>query len=356
VIDMELVLPANGSAFDASCVNSVKVIVGGQSYPADPMDAQSQCLDIAPAGSSFSDVRDAIRNKVNLSIPRGGLSTVSVLGFAGNPMCGAVDKEEDTPDLIFTAFAQYVGDSPLELPLTPNLSCTRNPVTIRPIELFAMVSGAAPTDSNCQAAGTTDALNGLIGLGTIRPRLVGAGMMFTGDEREFAVMNGVAMATGPTQLGTNTCFALDSGNDQTDSISCVVAGAAVCANAGEIENVVVRDDIDSKAQQFDIAAMTKWHGGMAYVSVWTSSGIKTPIQGATATVDPQDGSIEYVDPPVNGSTDLSRRTVQSTGKSGLFLLYTDTFAKVTITANGKSRTVTLTASDAHSAAYIVVMP
>ena len=347
VVEMQLMLPKNADAYDTSCITAVEVRVNGGNYANDDTDFTRSCMELK-AGATYASVRDAIRGKFSVTIPDSGMSGIEVYGWSGPSACKESDNPFVTPDLLFFGKGDYIGQDRVDIPLTPNVSCTRNEVKLRMYDMFALIGGAT-----CDVAGTI-AGEGGAGIGTLVPRMFSEGSEFFGNLAGANMMGNLVTFTGPTQAGSKSCLAIDGGSDMTGgSTGCVLSGPSVCAAAGEIEHAIIPYSVLENAGNYDPALMVQFPG-IIFGSVWTGGATKAPIGGATIEIDPAHGKVIYLDPP-NAQGLLVARGGTSTGPSGLFALYTDTVASVKITANGQTKTVQLGATDDRYAAAMIVM-
>ncbi len=355
VVEMNIVLPKNAATFDTSCVTAVEIRTMGASYATNDDDYLSSCVEISNA-PTFGKLRDAIRGKFDILIPDSGLSGVSLLGWSGPTPCKLSDDDAYyTPDVVTFGRADFIGQDVLDVPLTPNLDCgSRQQLTVRVVDMFAMVSGATPSSATCTTAMTFPDMMGGAWLGTIMPKLFGKGSVYYGGING---ANGVANAatfSGLTAVGSKSCLALDGGTVTGGSTSCVVQGN-LCASAGEYELAAVSNAVIDATPGLDPSLQAKFPG-VIFGSVWTSGSPRTPIAGATVEVDAKHGKVVYVDPPTSAADNVHVRTDQTgTGPSGLFMLYTDTLVSAKVTGGGRTRTLTLGATDDSVAGAFIVM-
>ena len=342
VVDMELVLPQQ--SMNTSCVTAVEVHANGATYPQVKEDRVVSCIDIQP-GATYAAVRDSIRGKFSLGVPDTGLASLEIYGWAGVAACKDDMDPFVTPDLMFFGSAEYIGQDTIQLPITPNLDCTRSQVKVRLVDMFALIGGATCTTASTFADGAAGA-----GLGTLVPKAYGKGVEMYGNIDGANTVANLVSFEGYTKTGTKSCLAIDGGSAMAGSTGCVVGGTPVCAGAGEIEHVVLGNAILANDANFDNSIAASFPG-IVIGSVWNAG--KTPIAGATVEVPASHGKVVYVD--LNGST-LTPRSQPSTGPSGLFMLYADTLVTAKVTANGATRNVTLGATDELVAGAMIVMP
>jgi hypothetical protein len=349
VIELRLDLPANASQWDTSCVTSIEVRAVGHHYPLDPNDFTSTVLELPGAAPTYTAVHDVIRDKVSLELPPSGLAGISLVGWSTPANWHASDNWYPTPELAFFAHQGYIGQDVVDLPVVPNISCAKTPVKVRVVDLFALVASGSST--GCQTAMRYTDNQGWSGVGTIVPKAFGTGVEFYGAQSFATGTNSLAQFSGSTQVGPQSCLALIGSDDTGTSTGCVVPGPSVCAGPGELEIAA------TTYGAVDAADQTLRHTlpGIIFGSVWNDQPTKTPIAGATVTVDSKHAKVVYIDP-----TDASHFTVRGdqsgTGASGMFVVYTDAIVQATIKGNGKTRTLALGASEHSSAGVLVVLP
>jgi hypothetical protein len=348
VVDMQLVMPKNADSFDTSCITAVEVRVTGEHYLQDPTDVKRQCIEIS-GGTSYAAIRDAIRGKFELAIPDSGLAGVEIYGLSGPSACKEPASQFASPDLLFYGRGDYIGQDRLDIPLIPNLSCTRSTVNVRIVDMMALIGGA--TCTTAANIGTT----GWASIGTLAPRLWGKGSEFHGG-LDWANANGnLATFQGASKTGTLSCPVIDGGSEAGGSTGCAVTGgASVCAAAGEIEHPLIPTAILANTANYDATLMTKFPG-VVIGSVWANGTTKTPLAGAQVSLDAAHGKVIYLDPPNAAGAMTPRASQDATGPSGLFALYTDTVASVKVSANNLSRTVLLGAADETYAGAMIVL-
>jgi hypothetical protein len=157
------------------------------------------------------------------------------------------------------------------------------------------------------------------------------------------------------QAGGRACVAVDGGFlDIMGSTTCYNGGPAVCAGAGEVEHPMIPFDIMENRASFSDELTAKFPG-VIIGSIWNTATPRTTVAGAKVTVDALHGAVVYVDPPDANGVMATRASQDSTGPSGLFVLYTDTVATVKIEGNGATRTVQLASMQDRKAAAMIVM-
>jgi hypothetical protein len=348
VVGMQLVLPKNADTFDTTCITAVEVRVTGANFLQDSADFRRSCIELS-GGASYTAIRDAIRGKFEVAIPETGITGIEIYGWSGPTACKYDGTSFVTPDLLFFGRGDYIGQDVVDIPVTPNLSCARTQLNIRMIDMFAMAGGAT-----CAVAGMPTGDAG-VGVGTLVPRMYGKGTQYFGSLTGAPSTNNLASFMAPTQTGPKSCLALNGGSDPWGgSTGCVVGGTAVCAGAGEIEHAAIPVSVYAHLENFDEQLMTKFPG-VVFGSVWSNGATKTPIAGATVTIDPTHGKVMYLDPPDASGVMSVRGDQNGTGPSGLFVLYADTIVNAKITAGTATRTVALGAADELPAAAMIVV-
>jgi len=351
VVEMELHMPANAATFDTSCISAVSVMVAGANIAQDFNDYTWSCQEIT-AQPRLAGVHDEIRGKFDLQIPDSGMAGIEIFGWSGPQPCAP--PEFVSPDLIFHSTAPYIGQDTLELELETTMDCAKQPVKLRPVELFALVGGATPSSTNCTVAAVTDAAEGYATLGQLMENDFMGGIDYWGGFYGANITNGIATFSASTTGMTKSCLAYDLGSAAGFATGCTMTGAHVCAAADEIDAPFVSQDIERESLTLDEALLAKWDGRV-FVSVWDNGNPKRPVAGAKVEILPADGQVIYVDPPAAGSTKVTKRSDSMTGPSGLAAVYTNKLANVRVTVGGATREVTITAPDWSVGAALVVM-
>ena len=356
-IDMKLVVPTDAVAasFDTSCVGAVQVYVDGKNYPTpDITDYKQACIPITTNPATFADLAAELQGKFDVAIPDSGLMGIEIYGFGGD--CDQVENPPDgapEPDLSFFGSMPYIGQDEIDLTMVPNVSCTHAPVTVDLVDMLALNA-----TKQCASATVTDSGAGA-DLGTLSPNQLMAGVNYYGSNGA-ASTNSVAAFSGATTIGSEDCLAASAGSSATDGVSCVsTTGSTVCATGGQIEVPVINYTVamastdPNNIQNF---------GGVLFGTVWGTVGtVKQPITGATISLaDPNaKGTIVYFDQPAGVETGTGSLTLRagatSTDASGMFGLYANEIVDVTVTANGKTKTVRMAATASDPAAALVDM-
>jgi hypothetical protein len=132
---------------------------------------------------------------------------------------------------------------------------------------------------------------------------------------------------------SEACVALTFGDGMALTAgSCVHQGPSVCAQPGEIELPVVdgyaADNLYGKSP-------AKEFRGIVIGAVWgiDAAGNKAPLTGATVAIDQKKGRVVYADfvPDPAMSLDVDATAAKS---SGLFVVYTNEFVDLTMSAPG----------------------
>jgi len=339
VIELSFQLPASGGpSFDPSCVTAVDVYTDGVNYPASPNDYLATCVELSGGYSDFAALTAALRGKIDLALPASGLAAVEMYGRRGT--CQAFDGQ-----IVFYAAAPHIGQDQLELPIHPVSSCELAPVTIRPVDLLALTTGASRGDCT-QARAIDDPVSSAIA-GTLTQSLYG--VVFDTSFSTGAMLDGAVRVPGaPATVGPRSCIAVRAIDPIRLSISCVDPSASpACAGPGELEAPFLDDVL-----AFDSTDPTR-SARLPYV-VWGAvvDGNRQPIAGATVQIDPKRGEVVYLDPT---ATRLEDRGGTSTGPSGLFVVYASGLVDITVSAGGKSRVQTIGTSGFEPGAALVVL-
>jgi hypothetical protein len=330
VIEMKLVLPEDHEQWDTSCLKTIELFTGGANYPTISTDYLGQTLDTADAPpTTYLDVEDVMRGQFLLDIPDSGLSGIELYGWDG-PSGFFVDPAAGLfPDMVFYSYVPYSGQDEMRVEIVPNLDCRLRPVTVRPIDMLTLLQ-----TKDCAMAAITDP-NAGVGMGTLTPGLFRDYMFGWGGQHGSLLANGVAVFSAPLTAGPESCVAVYSGDARSSSGGCVT-GERVCAGPNEIETTLVDNLMADNAAD---PAIEERFRGIVFVAVVDNT--KTPIAGATVTVDEEIGQVVF------GNVDTVARRFTAVGgeqttASGTFILYTSTLAEVTITAPGRgTKTLTL---------------
>ncbi len=317
--------PANQANFDTSCVTTFEMYADGANYPADTADFNSIELTLDQPAATYADLLAEVRGKFNIPIPATGLSGVEVYGWNGVSGFGTVTVN---PELAFLAVQKYAGSEDFTVPLIPNMSCARNTVKVRPLDLAAFLASAP---RNCAAGAVTD---GSLTLGTLTPALWKAGTYFWGGVISGTIgADGTSTMQGSSTIGPKSCIAGSGGLADDTSTSCMT-GPGVCGKPGEFELPIFNNTyyvnsvdkvIQSKFQSFVIGAVFDTN--------------RASIAGATVEIDPTKGQVVYADFDPIGQAFKAVPNATATTASGLYLIYTNELIDAKITSGTKSQTV-----------------
>lgn len=345
VVEMSLRMPAadSGASFDTSCVSAIEVYAYGNDYPNSPNDFTRDCMDLSDPAATFSEIRSEMLGNFDLRIPSSGLASIEVYGHVG-----ACEDNWDQfpPDMMFYGGARYSGDNQITIPLEGMVSCAMQAIAVRPVDVLALAANPA----DCAAAAlpdSTDPDDGFVDLGQITTTMDGP-VWFGGNRTYAKLSGGLASLSARMTASKHACIGVSAYSGDLDTTSCMIQNPSkLCAATGQWEVgtmdwMVAESLIDpAKAASWDTAIIG---------SVWVTTPTKGAVQGARVTVDPDLGEVQYVEP---GAT--VTRNLTGTGKSGLFVLYTDSIVDVTISGGGANRTVRLGADPDVIATSLVVL-
>jgi len=325
VVALQLELPTSATAFDTSCVATVEMRVEGMTFPDDPMDYKTISVPLTTSASGYAEVVSAIRGKFEVPIPASGLKAVSLEGWNNGPGWDDLTRDVQGSDLVFFGRGVYSGDDTLSIPLTPNISCTRQSLTIHALDLVAFVTHAY----SCSAATAPDASDddSWVGAGTMTPALYAPDTLFFGDHDGADFMSNVATFMAPTQAGPESCLAFDGGDATAWSSGCASSGKGVCGTTTtDFELPIIAPPYDANSVD---TAITPRFPGATFGGVFTSA--RQPLQGVRIDIDPALGQVVY------GNLDTGMQKLAPTGgsttsASGLFVIYTTGVVDVTFTS------------------------
>jgi hypothetical protein len=324
-VTMVLPSPSVASQYDTSCVKAMQLYLNGATYPGDPDDYVLDCQELDAPASTFEGVHDGISGKFDLKLPASGLSGVEAYAFSGP--CDAPEPQDY--DLVFYGSAAYIGQDPIELPVTPNLSCTPSTVTLRPVDILKL----SATKQCAQAAWTT----GNLGLSTLSPLPFTDESFWWGGLSSTPVSGGTVTITAPTLVAPKSCLAVALYTTDWMEVTCVPPqDQRACATGNEIEAPMIHVDVGFNSIS---AGKLSQYGGIIYGVVYGAQ----PIANAKVEIDAADadrGQVVYFDMPAgveNGTGVLTEvNGATGTNATGLFGIYTQSLIHVTITANGQS--------------------
>ncbi len=339
VIGMALQLPTGqGADFDTSCVTAVDAYVYGTTYDTDKLDFRYECVPVTDR-ATFAAIKQAIAGKFELALPETGLMGVEIDGRTGS--CDSKNPFE-TSDRIFTAGALYTGDD-MTLAIKPVASCATTQLRVKAVDVLALTR-----TKDCAMAKLPDAPEAAVYLGTITPSLVD-GPVFWSSFQAGALTGGSGLAPALSAVGPEACLAADIGTNTIWSVSCANSGASVCGASGELEFGVI--DVAAIYPSLDVAKLDQY-GGVVIGSIWNTGTPKAPLEGATVEVDEDHATVVYVEP--NG-TNLVPTGGTVTGRSGMFVLYTDTVETATIRTTRGERQLKLGADARYTAVALIAM-
>lgn len=331
-VEMSLVLPPE-SAHDLSCVTAVDLValpvddrgfldIGDRSF-----DDDIPCVELDGPAGSLEDIAASLRGRFELAIPSEGLAGVQLRGRGGR-----CDEIGSFHEAMFYGGAMYDdGSDALPIRVARNLSCDAQVTrTVRPIDLFTLVRTkecAAPTEA------------GEIFAADVRPTLLDGD--FPGVLLEVGESFGDLGPSGTVALQTfsrsfaGTCPAVAWGGATSGGSVClpddVLERPRACAQAGEVELPVVSGNAPFAELDEDLLF---GHPVLVFGAVWSNTGTRGPIAGATVTVDEgSEAVIQYLDVGAANVTPLPDAT--ATTASGAFVLHADGVVGLTIAAPGK---------------------
>jgi hypothetical protein len=282
-------------------------------------------IDPASDHSTYAKIEDLLRGQIDVDVPDSGLSGVEIYGYNGS--CDVV-RDQDY-DLIFHGGAEYEGGDSVVVPVLPNLSCSTEQLTVRPINILKL----SATRDCAQAAVAT----GKMASTTLTKLLFLDELYWWGGLSTADLVAGVSTFQGRAKVGSGMLTLLHTVAGEWSSLSCrPPAGQQVCATGTEIEAATIPLAVARASQD-----PTKYAdvGGVAFGLVYGTAG---PIAGATVTLPASQvelAQIVYLDLPAgveNGTGALVARPGTTTGPSGLFAIYTASMLDITIAANGTS--------------------
>ena len=166
VVQMQLRISPEAEGFEVTCLTTVELYTDGGGFPGNSDDYEfSQAkLDTAPA--TYNDLSNAIRGKFDVAIPTSGLSAIEMYGWAGD---SGFNNPAIPPDLLFYGVEPYIGQDTMQLTVVPNVSCKKQQMKVRPIDILKLTTSlAADTAGKCAAAAVADtAPNAGVSFGTL---------------------------------------------------------------------------------------------------------------------------------------------------------------------------------------------
>jgi hypothetical protein len=308
-------------------VSSVRVYAWGEDLNADP---PNQCISLDSPVAGFAELQDAIRGKLELSLPASGLAGIDIGGMT-YPDCFG--------DAVFYGGAEFDGGD-MVAPLVANSDCSvRTTAVVKPVDYHAMLSGLC--------AGTATRID----RGSIHPTLLSAPLpTMVYDLTEPAALvgaDGTATFTDALiSIDPESCMAI--GDEVTGSVGCVHPGApTACAAPGQLELTTIDVDFANASMEANAAER---YADIVFATVWDgTAAIKHPITGATVTMlgdDVDAASIHYATLPAGAPSLRDLPSATSTDSTGVFVAYMDHPITVQVSAPGyQSRQVMLAAAD-----------
>jgi hypothetical protein len=331
VVDMTLDLPTTTQQVDLSCVTAVDLmpVVTGTRDSLDigyteVLDASApvSCVDLGATPQSLDDVASQIRGKFSFGIPSGGLDGVVLRGREGT--C------KDDPALqesVFYGGGKYTsGTNQLPVTVKHNLSCDQlGTPTVAVIDMVALLTAKTCTPVD---GGAYD--------GDVRPTLFSGSLppiVFEEGPDFEQTTGGVTQLSAFQSSFAGTCPAIamtDPANSFTISTCVNTTAATACAQPGQLEMPML--------PSFEYAGVPPaQYAGVVMVGVWTNTGTKGPVMGATVTLDPNsDASIVYGTAGATAFTVTAGST--STDATGAFEVYPNQVVGITVTGPGGSPT------------------
>jgi hypothetical protein len=333
---------------DLSCVGALIADGDGKNRGTttqQPDDTRS-CIPVSGL-TSMTDVPGLLRGKVTLGIPGSGLIGVEVSGTTGTCDASGVD--------VFYGGARYDGQDNLTVTLVPQVSCAHEPLRIRPVDLFALT---LDPQHNCPPA---------IQLGPSSSTGVRYGVveqtLFDGPRGQFGSLNllnnGVITVDDYTPInnpGSCLSAAFTEGIDgKLSADGCLrFSPNTVCAQPNELEVAAINSILVANLYQQSPDA--RFHD-LVVGAVWgiDSAGSKTPLEGATVTVDPSKGRVVFADLATVDTTPALDLTATTAKGSGLFVVYTNEYVDLQVSAPGYTpETVHVAPVDGQSDSTVLV--
>ena len=346
-IDVTLDVPSAqvSALYDTSCVTAVEIYVDGGNYPTDRNDFLRDCIDLTRGGATFADIKAQIHGKFDLKLPASGISGMEIYGFDGT--CNAASTRDY--DLLFYGSAPYIGGDTLDLPITPNVSCTKTNIVLRPVDILKYVK----TSTCAMSTWTT----GKLALSTLSPLPFTNGETYWwgGQAAGLATSGSVAVQGIAQNVGAKSCLAVGLYLDDWYEVTCTPPpDQRLCATGADIEAPMINTDVAFGST--DSTKINKF--GAMIVGAVVGPG---PIANATVAIDPEDadkGEVVYFDLPPgveNGTGTLTPHAGSSTGTSGLFGIYSEALIHITVTSGGKVVKRTIAGNQDDATAVLVKM-
>jgi hypothetical protein len=332
VVEISLKLPASQAippTFDLKCVTAIDIVA----HPDDDVQdtdighlfdggGRPPCVELERTPENFTDIRNALRGRVDIPIPLEGLLGIQIRG-----RIGSCSDRPPYHEAIFYGAGRHRDDESISVPLVANISCnTRRDYEVRPVDLLALTT--------TKACPTTPLTVGEVFAGNVRPTLLDPErprLMFEGGTGGGLLTTDTAMVSSYTTLGTGSCVTVAYGGPPGVGVTCVNPGApTVCGEVNELEVPALQPDvIDASTDD----ALYAEFGPPTFIGVWETTPTKAPLAGATVTfADPDHGQVQFLDLAATRFTSRAGPT----GPSGLLAVYSDRVQEITITAPGHS--------------------
>jgi hypothetical protein len=328
-VEMTLVPAKTNATVDLSCVTAVDLLAIPNNdantldigYRESNTQQRVPCVDLKTAPKSFADIQSQISGQFAMPLPPEGLAGVEIRGRVGT--CAEMPAYHEA---VFYGAAAYNPDNDeLAIPVRYNLSCDQaTTFSVKPIDLVSLVKTktCAPTTS------------GLVFEGNIRPTLLAGAFapneFEAGNDFQQPDSTGTVMVTSYSSAFAGTCLAAaweDEGNT-AGAASCINPGAPAACGTGVVELPTVSYTYAGHA--FDGVTA---EGSGVIGAVWTNTGTKGPVAGATITPDEgAKATIIYGDVGTTAFQRLDAAT--TTNASGMFLLFANEVTGITVSAPG----------------------
>ena len=310
---------------DLSCVGGLYVTADGKKRASGttPADGTTGCVPVSGL-TKMADVPGMLRDKLSLDMPESGLIGVEVSGITGTCDMPGID--------VFYGGTKYIGQDTLTVTLEPQVSCAHDNLTIRPVDLFALTMDP----NHACPAPIPNGPNTGMSYGVIEQSLFDGPVAYFGPS--YFLASGVMQVSDYTPINNpGSCLTASFGQTSDGALSadgCLrFSPNTVCAQPGEIElpsvNYILTGNLYS-------AAPDPRFGNFVLGAVWgiDSAGKKAPLVGATVTVDPSKGRVVYADLASATSTPTLDTAATTAKASGLFVVYTNQFVDLQVSAPG----------------------
>ncbi|HTR50580.1 MAG TPA: hypothetical protein VMJ10_07730 [Kofleriaceae bacterium] len=338
VVDMTLELPSSTTTVDLSCVTAVDLMpIADGTRPtldigyAEFMDTEAavSCVDLDSTPQSLDDIASQIRGKFEMGMPSGGLAAVVMRGRAG-----ACKDNPAFDEAVFYGAGKYdAGSDSLPVQVKHNLSCDQlESSTVAMIDF-----GATITSKTCTS------VDGGLYEADIRPTLLSGklpSVLFEEGADFVTTAAGVGTITAYQSSFAGTCPAFgmtDPNNTYTVATCLDPTAATACAKPGQLEGGFL-------SAQFSGVQLPAQYEAVVFGGVWTNTGTKGPVAGATVTLDANsDAQVVYGSVAQTGFT--ANASATSTDATGGFVVYTNQVVGITVTATGHTSTHVFVGAD-----------